>query len=165
MLREIPWPCTSSTNAALVELAALVGVDDLRLPITANRVLQRLDTKVRRQRRREPPGQDSPGRPVHDADEIDEAAGHRDVRDIERPDLIGLGDRSTSKQIRKDLVARMSARRVLLAIQGLDAHRPHQRPDMAAPDLEAFSAKEFLPHPAPGIGCLQMQPVDRLHQF
>ena len=39
------------------ELAALVGVDDLRLPITANRVLQRLDTKVRRQRRREPPGQ------------------------------------------------------------------------------------------------------------
>ena len=28
------------------ELAALVGVDDLRLPITANRVLQRLDTKV-----------------------------------------------------------------------------------------------------------------------
>ena len=40
------------------ELAALIGVEDLRLAMPGERLLQSLDTELHLQRDREPPGQD-----------------------------------------------------------------------------------------------------------
>ncbi len=45
--------------------------------------------------------------PVHDGHEKDEAARHRDVGDVGRPDLVGPLDRERAQQVREDRVGPM----------------------------------------------------------
>src|SRR5260221_11323665 len=58
------------------ELAALGRVEDLRMAMTGQRLLQRFDAECRLHRDRHAPRQNPAAEPVHDGGEIDEAARH-----------------------------------------------------------------------------------------
>jgi hypothetical protein len=87
------------------ELQALVRVEDLRLAVTGHRILKRLDAECRFHRDRQPPRQYATAEPIEHDGQIDEAARHRDVRDVHRPDLVRPGDLHPAQQVRVDLVA------------------------------------------------------------
>src|SRR5215212_2789294 len=106
---RLSTPCCDQVRLALrrpVEtgLAALIGVEDLRPAVTGERFFQRPDTKRRLHGDRQPPGENPAAEPVDDRGEVDEAARHRDVGDVHRPDLVGPGDRYVAQQVGIDLV-------------------------------------------------------------
>ena len=61
------------------ELAALVGVEDLRATMLRDRRLHRFEAEVRRQRIGQPPGQDPTSGPVQNRKQVDEAPTHRNI--------------------------------------------------------------------------------------
>ena len=69
-----------------------------------------------------------------------------------------------AQQVRIDLVGRVLLARVGLAVQRLDAHAPHQRGHVPAPDLEALAVEHVAQHAAAREGMLQVQLVDAPHQ-
>ncbi len=77
------------------ELAALVGVHDLGSAVARNGLLQGSDAEVRLHGDRHAMGQHATAVPVQDGGQVDEAARHRDVRDVHRPDLVGAVDLQT----------------------------------------------------------------------
>lgn len=96
------------------ELVALVGVEDLRPAVLADRFFQRLDTEVCAHADRYPVGQHLARGPVDDGDQIDKAPVHRNVGDVGRPAVVGAIDREASEQVRIDRVRRV--RRAGLAL-------------------------------------------------
>ena len=66
------------------ELAALVGVENLRPAEPPQRLFQGIDAEVGVQRVRSSPGQHRPRVPVHDGDQVDEAVGQRDIRNPDK---------------------------------------------------------------------------------
>ena len=84
------------------ELAALVGVEDLRRPVTRKCLFQGRHTKVRIKRVRQPPRQNLAARPIHDRDQIEKAAPHRNVGDVGAPDLVWPADDEPVQKIRID---------------------------------------------------------------
>src|SRR6195256_3071796 len=58
------------------ELRALVGVKDSRPAVTRESILQRLDAEGRLHRDRQPPRQDTTGRPIEHDSEVNETALH-----------------------------------------------------------------------------------------
>ena len=70
------------------ELRSLIGVHDLGRPEAGDGVLKCLYAEVRVHRIAEPPVQHLARGPVHDRDQIQEAALHRDEGDIGTPDLV-----------------------------------------------------------------------------
>ena len=66
------------------ELATLVRVEDVRIPVADQRLLDCLDAEVGRQCVGQPPRQHSAARPVEDSEEVHKATRHRNVRDIRR---------------------------------------------------------------------------------
>src|SRR3954470_22076666 len=59
------------------ELAALIGVEDLRLTVTSQGLLDCFDAELHRDR--QPPGQDPPAEPVDHGGEVDEATCHGNI--------------------------------------------------------------------------------------
>ena len=98
-----------------------------------------------------------------DGDEIDEAARHRDIGDIRRPDLIGPLDLHAAQQIGINLVARRGFRGVAAPIDRLDPHAPHQRCHVSAADGDAFALEKIAQHARAREGAFQMQFVDATH--
>src|SRR3954465_12913497 len=125
------------------ELATLIGVEDLRLAMASQGLLDRPDAEPGPQRDRQPPGQNPPAEPVDDGGEIDKTARHRNVGDIHGPDLVGARDRQIAQQVRIDLVPRRRLGGIWLAVNGLDPHPLHQRGDMPAANLEALSRQSL----------------------
>jgi len=76
-----------------------IGVEDLRLAVSGQRFVQRLDAEPGVHGVRQPPRKDMARRPVHDRDQVQEAALDRDVGDVGAPDLIGPVDREPLEQI------------------------------------------------------------------
>src|SRR3954464_2857832 len=76
MLVLMPWALSTPVNG---ELAALVGVEDLRPAEPTQRLFQGIDAEVGVQRIRKPRGQYRPRVPVHDRHQVDEALGQRNV--------------------------------------------------------------------------------------
>jgi hypothetical protein len=74
-------------------------------------------------------------------------------------------DLEPAQQVRIDLVHRVLLARVGLAVQRLDAHAPHQRGHVAAPDLEPLSVEHVAQHAAAREGMRQVERVDALHQL
>src|SRR5882672_11902194 len=70
------------------ELRALVGIEDVRLAMTSQGVLQRLDAERRLHRDRYAPRQYATAEPIEHDSQIDGAARHRDVGDVHRPHLV-----------------------------------------------------------------------------
>ena len=79
MLIEMALLISTLANSVLVELAALIGVEDLRAAVVSKRFLDSIDAERSLHRVRQSPGQDASCEPVHHGSEIDEAARHRDV--------------------------------------------------------------------------------------
>ena len=69
------------------ELGALISVEDLRSTVGEDGLLEGLDAEVRLHGVREPPRENAPGVPVDHRDQVKEALGHRDKRDVGRVDL------------------------------------------------------------------------------
>ena len=70
------------------ELAALIGIEDLRLAVAGQRLLERLDAKAGVQGVRQTPGPHIPARPIQDRHQVKKAAPHRDVGDVGAPDMV-----------------------------------------------------------------------------
>ena len=88
------------------ELRSLVGVEYVGFAITGKRLLDCFDAEGCFHRDRQPPRQNSPAEPVHDGAEIDEAASHRNICQVHRPDLVGPGVRQLSQEVGIDFVPR-----------------------------------------------------------
>jgi len=69
------------------KLAALIRIKNLRGPEAHQRFLKRLDAEVGFQRNGQSPAEHPPTEPVHNGDQINEPARHRDVGYVGRPDL------------------------------------------------------------------------------
>ena len=105
----------------------------------------------------------APTEPVDDGDEIDEAARHRDVGDVGRPDLVQPLDRHARQPVRVDLVAGRGFAGVRTAIERLDSYALHQGRDMPAADRNALAAQKIAQHTGARERALQMQFVDPPH--
>jgi hypothetical protein len=68
-----PAARSAPVNAALVNWL-LVGIEDLRQLEARQCLLERVEAERGIHRVRQPPGEHRPARPVHDRDEIEEAA-------------------------------------------------------------------------------------------
>jgi hypothetical protein len=95
--------------------------------------------------------------------EIHEAARHRDVGDVHRPDLVRTCDRQAAQQIGIDLVAGFRPGGARTAVERLYPHPPHQCFDMPAADLAPLGSQQASQHPRTGEGELQMQLVETPH--
>ena len=146
------------------ELAALVGVHDLGHPVALDRLLDRLDAEVRRQGVREPERENLAARPVHHRHQVHEPTAHRNVGDIERPDVIRFLDRDIPEQVRVNLMSRRATAGRFPPDQRLDPHPRHQRADMLAARIEAFGPEQIAQRPGAREGVLQVQLVDPAHQ-
>ncbi len=116
------------------ELAALIGVEDLRRAIPADRLLHGLHAEVRRQRIGQPPRQHPATRPIEDRTEIHKPAPHRNVGDIGRPHMIRSRDRQRTQQIGINLMGKMRLAGPRLPIDRREAHPPHQRDYLSPPN-------------------------------
>lgn len=74
-------------KARAAELAARIRVEDLGPSMASQRRFQHLDAKFDIHRAGEPPRQPPSRRPIHDREEIDEPALHRNAGDVGTPDL------------------------------------------------------------------------------
>ena len=70
------------------------------------RMFADVEAELRLQRDRQPPRQNLTAEPIHHRRQINKAAGHRDVRDVHRPNLVGPIHHKFAEQIRIDLVPR-----------------------------------------------------------
>jgi len=122
-------PC-KSRKLLTGELAALIGVEDFRRAVPANRLLHGLHAEVRGQRVGEPPGQHPATGPVQDRTQIHNAAPHGDVRNIGGPRVIRARDGQLTQEIGRDLMGRMPLAGPRLPIDRRDAHPPHERCDL-----------------------------------
>ena len=75
------------------ELRPLICVEDLRLAVFCERLLNSLNAKACVERDRELPGQDLPAELIDDGGKIGEAARHGDVGNVHCPGLVGSQDR------------------------------------------------------------------------
>src|SRR5690554_2372742 len=111
------------------ELTALIGVDDLWESVSCNRLAKYLGLHVRLQRVRQRPAHDVAAVHVDDGRQVHEPFAHGDVRDVDGPDLVDLGDLAPTKQIRMDVLRFPQFRQVLARIDRLNAHLTQQSSD------------------------------------
>ena len=97
--------------------------------------------EARVQRVRQPPGQDVPARPVHDRHQVKEAALHRDIGDVDAPDMVRPLDVQASQQIRVNPVLGVGRAGAWRPIDCLKPHRAHQPPGPASADPHALAAQ------------------------
>ena len=121
------------------ELRALVGVADHRRAEAISRRFERRDAAVGGERRRNPPREDFARRPVHDRAPEDEAARHRDVRNIRGPDVVRALHQQATQQIRKDRMLRGPLTRARSATDRADPHTAHEGPHMIPSDGDALA--------------------------
>jgi len=134
------------------ELAALIRVEDIRLAVMSQGILQRLDAERRFHGDRQPPRQNPAAEPIKHDSQIDEAACHRDVRDVHRPYLVRPRDLHPTQQIRMDLAAGLRLRRSRTPIERFYPHPPHQHLHMPAADLAPLGSQQASQHPRAGEG-------------
>ena len=79
---------------------------------------------------------------VYDGRQVHEPFRHRDIRNVNTPNLIPMVYLQPSQQIRHDVNSRSRNNRVLLRIDGLDAHQTHQATDSALSNLVTLIQKE-----------------------
>ena len=147
------------------KLRPLVGVEDLGRSVPCDRFLEGLDTEVGGQAVRDPRAQDFAAEPVHDGDQIHEAALHRDVGHVGRPHLVGPIDHEFAQQVRIDRMTRMSPAGVRSSVQRRDPHRSHQRRDVPAADADALEPLDVAQHAAAQERPLEVQLIGPAHQL
>lgn len=88
------------------KLTALIRVEDLRLSVTSQRIFYDLKTIVSFKRNRQVQRQYLATAPINNRGKMDKAPHHRDVGDVNCPDLIGPIHDWVAKQIEIDFMAR-----------------------------------------------------------
>ena len=89
------------------ELAALVRVEDFRVAVVGQRLVQGANTEPGVHSVRQPSRRDMARGPVHDGDQVPEATLNRDVGDIGAADLIGPVNLNPLEQIRVNPMRRV----------------------------------------------------------
>ena len=140
------------------ELRALIGLPDFGLA-EAERGVERGQTEASFQSVGEFPTEDETAEPIHDGDQVQKAAAHRDVSNIGTPDVVGALDRDAAQQVRIHFVTRRRAAQVRFGIQGFDTQDAHQ-------PLDAFAVHfQFDGHFAAAVKRpLQVQLVELAEQ-
>ncbi len=98
------------------ELAALVGIEDLRPAAGVARLIQGLDAEPGIHGVRQPPGQDR--------DQTKEAAADRDAGDVRAPDMVGALDGEALEMVRINPVFRVRLAGPRRPADRLKAHQP-----------------------------------------
>ena len=145
------------------ELAALVAVEDVRLAMPGQGLLQRLDAEVGFHRDRHPMRENPPAEHVDDRRQVDEATRHWDVGDVHRPHLIGPLDLHPAQQIRVDLVAGRGFAGVRTAIDGSIPMRFIRLATWLPADRRRPPGSEVAQHPAARKRVVEMQFVEAAH--
>ena len=123
------------------ELAALVGIEELRRAMAGQRLVERLDAEARIQGVRQAPGQHMPARPVHDRHQVKEAAPYLDVGNVGAPDLVRPFDLQTLEQIGIDPALGMRLAGARCSIDRLKPHQAHQPTGPATTDAHTLAAQ------------------------
>jgi hypothetical protein len=89
---------------------------------------------------------------------------HGDVGGVQCPNLVGPRDAQRAQRIRIDLVPWRALAGTRLRRQRLDTHAPHQRGNVAPPDLRTITLQLPTQHACAHEGVLQVQRVNALHQ-
>src|SRR5207245_7231653 len=92
----------------------------------AQRLLQRLHTKLRIQAVAQSPRQHKATPPIHHCHQIQKPIRHRHIRHVRTPHLIGSRDLEVLQKIRINLVPRRGLARRTLRIDRLDPHHSQQ---------------------------------------
>ncbi len=108
------------------ELTALIAVHYRWFPIFCDGLFQGFNTKVSLHAVGQSPTENFTAEPVHDRDQIQKSAPHRNVGDINAPDLIWPINRQPPEQVRVNLMLRVFLARVWRLIDWNQAHKPHQ---------------------------------------
>src|SRR5712671_5041520 len=148
------------------ELRALIGIENAGFAEPGKGLAQRLDAEPRRERVRQPPGQDSSGRPVDDRDQVQKPLLHGYVRYVSCPHLVRLVDRSAAQKVRVDLVLGMPLAGVSLRPDRPQPELSHQPPDApAAPRNYPLPQQRHL-QPATAVdGMVCENPVEPLQKL
>ncbi len=96
--------------------------------------------------------------------ETDEAAPHRDVAYVRRPDLIESPDPDPAQEIRINLVSGRRLARIWAPIDRFDPPPLHQRRHMLAAHGDAFAPQQIAQHPRARKGMIAMPFVEAAHQ-
>lgn len=148
------------------ELAALIGVDDLRPSVTGESLFEYIYGMTRFQRNGDFGSQHLTTDPVNDAGQVDKAFGHRDIGRIQRPDLVGFPDGDAAQEIRVDRMPRMLLASARLAEQGFNAHAFHEVAYPIPADMGVTQSVDLVTQlPGTHEGMLQVQAVDVTHEF
>ena len=103
-------------------------------------------------------------RPVHDRDQVEDPAPHRDVGDIGAPNMIGTIHRHIPQKIRINPVRRVRRAGSRRLVDGLQAHEPHQPPNPVTAGRDAFPPQLACHLAAAVEGIFEKQLVDAAHQ-
>lgn len=121
------------------ELAALVRVEDFRLPKARQHFLQCIDAEAGVHGVRQFPCQHLPGRPVHDRDQVQKTPSHRDVCDVRAPDVVGPHDCQLAKKVRINPMLRIWITGPGPRIDRCQTHLGHQPSGTTAANLMAIA--------------------------
>ena len=103
-------------------------------------------------------------RPVHDRDQVQEAALHGNVGDVGAPDLVGPVDRHPLEQIGINPVRRVRRAGSRRLVDGLQAHEAHQTANPVTTDAVTLPP-QLADHLTGAVErILQKQLVDPTHQ-
>ena len=145
------------------EVAALIGVNDLRSPVT-QRPPHATQDKFFLQAVADLIVDYLPTVPVNDHEQVEKAFPQRQVRDIHSPDLIHVVDYKISKQIGSDIFCVVALAEVGPGKQGNDIHEPHQASDAFSVDVIAIAVSQVVGHFAITPGRMfQMGLVENFH--
>ena len=164
MLSLQPLVNTTSGELGCGELAALIGVDDLRRAVPRKRLLNHLLGMTGRQRDGHLVGQHLAAGHIHHRRQVHEASGHGDIRGIERPDLVGAGDGQLAQQVGVDLVSRVGLAGARLRAQGLYSIALHEPAHMTPANRQTVKPQHSAQHTRAHERVFQVQLVNAAHQ-
>jgi len=127
------------------ELAALVGVEDLRPAVSGQRLAHRLDAEPGVHGVGEPPGKDVTGRLVHNRDQIQKAALDRNIGDVGAPNLVRLLDCQSLEMIGINPVHRVRRAGSRRLINGFQVHQAYQTANPVTADANVFAPPPARP--------------------
>ncbi len=145
------------------ELHPLVRVEHLGTA-PAQRLLQHLQAERAVQRVRQPPGDHVAAVPVDRRRQVHESRGHRHIRDVRAPHLVGPLDAHVPQQIRVDPMPAPGHAQPGLGVNGLQAHEPQQPLHPLAVDHLALADQPGRHPPAAVERVGRVLPVDQPHQ-
>ena len=156
-------PLEEIDEAAIGELAALVGIEDLGTAMLGDRLLDGVDAEIGREAVGKPPGHHVARKPIHDDEQVEETVAHRDVRNIGAPGLIGAIDDEVSEKIGEDGMLGIGFSAFLLAVERFNAHQAHQAANVPTSNPIAAQLEHVTQHPGAGERSVGVQPIDQAH--